>query len=157
VSESRVSVVNRQRARRIDTARFRSFLERLVTLYPPPGPAVEFVVCLLSDRRMRALNRQFRGIDRTTDVLSFPSGPEPGSEFVPWLGDVALSVPTAVRQARAAGHSVERELRMLALHGYLHLLGHDHERDNGQMRRIERRLRRRLFARGTAQRSRGAA
>jgi len=152
-----VSVLNRQRARRIDTARLRSFLERLAKAYPPPGPAVEFAVCLISDRRMRALNREFRGIDRTTDVLSFPAGPAAGPEGDRVLGDVAVSVPTAERQAHAAGHSLERELRILALHGYLHLLGHDHERDNGQMRRIERRLRGRLLAPRAAKGSRGAA
>jgi probable rRNA maturation factor len=93
-------------------------------------------VAIVSDARVRALNRKFRKKDRATDVLSFPAE-EPG-----YLGDVVISSGVAVRQARAAGHSLATELRVLALHGLLHLLGYDHERDDGQMARLERRLRR---------------
>jgi probable rRNA maturation factor len=93
-------------------------------------------VAIVSDARVRALNRKFRKKDRATDVLSFPSE-EPG-----YLGDVVISGGVAARQARAAGHSLATELRVLALHGLLHLLGYDHERDDGQMARLERRLRR---------------
>jgi probable rRNA maturation factor len=94
-------------------------------------------VALVGDARVRALNRQYRQIDRPTDVLSFPSD-EPG-----YLGDVVIAAGVATRQAHAAGHSVAVELRVLALHGLLHLLGYDHERDDGRMARLERRLRRR--------------
>jgi probable rRNA maturation factor len=156
VAESLVSIVNRQRGRRIDTARLRAFLERLLRAQPPPRP-VELVVCLISDRRMRELNRVFRGADRTTDVLSFPYGASPARAERPPLGDLAISVPAATRQARAAGHTVERELDRLALHGYLHLLGHDHERDDGRMLRLERRLRRRLFTPSASARRRSTA
>ena len=93
-------------------------------------------VAIVSDARVRALNRKFRRKDKATDVLSFPSG-ERG-----YLGDVLISSGVAARQARAAGHSLTTELRVLALHGLLHLLGYDHERDDGQMARLERRLRR---------------
>jgi probable rRNA maturation factor len=93
-------------------------------------------VALVPDARVRALNRKFRKKDETTDVLSFRSD-EPG-----YLGDVVISTGVAARQARAAGHSVATEVRVLALHGLLHLLGYDHERDDGQMARLERRLRR---------------
>jgi probable rRNA maturation factor len=93
-------------------------------------------VAVASDARVRALNRRFRREDTTTDVLSFPSD-EAG-----YLGDVVISLGVAARQARAAGHSIDTELRVLALHGLLHLLGYDHERDDGQMARLERRLRR---------------
>ena len=93
-------------------------------------------VAIVSDARVRALNRKFRKKDRATDVLSFPSE-EPG-----YLGDVVISSGIAARQARAAGHPLATELRVLALHGLLHLLGYDHERDDGQMARLERRLRR---------------
>jgi len=156
VSGNLISVVNRQRRRKIDATRLRSFFERVLGEHPPPRP-VEIVVCLLSDERMRDLNRSFRGVDRTTDVLSFPSGDRTPADGRIQLGDLALCVPAATRQARAAGHSVERELRILALHGYLHLLGYDHERDDGRMLRIERRLRRRLLPRPTAARSRAGA
>jgi probable rRNA maturation factor len=96
---------------------------------------------------MRALNRRFRGFDRATDVLSFPAGngdvPDDG-EGTDYLGDIVISVDTARRQARRRGSTLPRELRVLALHGLLHLLGHDHETDQGEMRRIEYRLRRKL-------------
>jgi probable rRNA maturation factor len=93
-------------------------------------------VAIVSDARVRALNRRFRRKDKATDVLSFPS------EERGYLGDVVISSGVAARQARAAGHSLATELRVLALHGLLHLLGYDHERDDGQMARLERRLRR---------------
>jgi len=97
-------------------------------------------IALVSDRRSRALNRRYRGKDHATDVLSFPN---PGSR-VPnlFLGDIVIARGVARRQARAAGHDEETEWRVLALHGLLHLLGYDHERDNGAMRRVEARLRR---------------
>jgi probable rRNA maturation factor len=93
-------------------------------------------VALVSDARVSALNRQYRHKDRPTDVLSFPAD-EPGQ-----LGDVAIALGVARRQARAAGHPLGTELRILALHGLLHLLGYDHEQDDGRMERLERRLRR---------------
>jgi len=119
-------------------------------------------IAIVSDARVRALNRQYRKKDTATDVLSFPAfapsalrrgkppafapsalrrGKPPGDgEF---LGDVVIASGVAARQAREAGHSLATELRVLALHGLLHLLGYDHERDDGRMARLERRLRRR--------------
>jgi probable rRNA maturation factor len=94
-------------------------------------------VAIVSDARVHALNRRYRRKDAPTDVLSFPAG-EPDS-----LGDVVIAGGVARRQAAAAGHSLQTELRVLALHGLLHLLGYDHEHDEGQMARLERRLRRR--------------
>ena len=116
----------------------------------------EVTVALVSDRRMRSLNRSFRGVDAVTDVLSFPvrcagarAGPprrrarlRPRGEPVP-LGDIVIATGVAARQAAAAGHALGTELRVLALHGLLHLLGFDHERDGGAMARTEQRLRRR--------------
>lgn len=106
-------------------------------------PSATLAVRFVSDREMRRLNREFRGKDRPTDVLSFP-----GEETVEGvhLGDIAVSVPTARRQALERGHSVERELEILLLHGILHCLGHDHETDDGIMERLERRLRRRWIS-----------
>lgn len=111
-------------------------------------------VALVPDRMMRRLNRVHRGIDRATDVLSFPAGPagpesrEPAERAAAeeprkYLGDIAVAVGVAARQARQAGHSPGTELRILALHGLLHLLGYDHETDRGEMAQIEERLRRR--------------
>jgi len=93
-------------------------------------------IALVSDVTMRRLNARYRGADYATDVLSFPSD-MPGE-----LGDIAIAVGVAARQARHLGHSERAEHRTLALHGLLHLLGYDHERDRGQMRRVEERLRR---------------
>jgi probable rRNA maturation factor len=98
-------------------------------------------VALVSDRRVRALNRTYRRKDYATDVLSFPASSQPLAPS-PFLGDIVIARGVARRQARDARHSERTELRVLALHGLLHLLGYDHERDNGAMRRLERRLRR---------------
>jgi probable rRNA maturation factor len=93
-------------------------------------------VAIVPDGRVRTLNRRFRRQDGPTDVLSFPAD-EPGQ-----LGDVVIAYGVARRQAVLAQHSLGTELRVLALHGLLHLLGYDHETDDGEMRRVERRLRR---------------
>ena len=93
-------------------------------------------IAVVPDRRVRELNRLYRRKDAATDVLSFPAD-EPGE-----LGDVVIAQGVARRQAHAAGHSLGTEFRVLALHGLLHLLGYDHERDTGEMRRLEQRLRR---------------
>jgi len=104
-------------------------------------------VAVISDAAMRRLNRAYRGVDRATDVLSFGGdagrGAPGAGEPQALLGDVAIARGVAVRQARQQGHSLRIELRILALHGVLHLLGYDHEADQGQMRRLEERLRRR--------------
>jgi probable rRNA maturation factor len=95
--------------------------------------------CLLAgDAELRGLNRRFRGKDYATDVLSFPSGGGDG------LGDIAISVARARAQGRRFGHSTETEIRILMLHGVLHLSGMDHETDGGAMARAEKRWRRRL-------------
>jgi probable rRNA maturation factor len=96
--------------------------------------------CLISgDAELRRLNREFRGRDYATDVLSFPAGGRAGS-----LGDIAISVARARAQARRYGHTTEQEVRILMLHGLLHLLGMDHESDAGRMARAEHRWRERL-------------
>jgi probable rRNA maturation factor len=91
-------------------------------------------VLLCGDARMRSLNRRWRRTDRPTDVLSFPSGEEG------FLGDLVIDVSYAARQARARGHSLARELKILLAHGLLHLLGYDHETDDGTMFSLQRRL-----------------
>jgi len=92
-------------------------------------------ILLTHDRRMRELNRRFRRKDKTTDVLSFPSLNG---------GDIAISMPLAKSSARELRHGVADEIKVLVLHGALHLKGHDHESDNGRMARIEMRLRKKL-------------
>jgi probable rRNA maturation factor len=103
-------------------------------------------VAIVGDARMRALNRRYRRRDYATDVLSFATAALPvagrGRASVEYLGDVVIAQGVARRQARAAGHPYVTELRLLALHGLLHLLGYDHERDDGTMERLEHKLRR---------------
>jgi probable rRNA maturation factor len=111
----------------------------------PKAARGEVAIALVGDRKMRDLNRKFRGIDKVTDVLSFTVDPGPVPPVPvarPFLGDIVIATGRAAKQARAAGLSEQQEWRRLALHGLLHLLGHDHERDEGQMFRLERRLRR---------------
>jgi probable rRNA maturation factor len=105
------------------------------------------IACLITgDAEVRRLNRRFRGRNSTTDVLSFPSpgknGPAGAKNGV--AGDLAISVDRARRQAAVRGHSLEDEVRILILHGALHLTGLDHENDAGRMARSEARWRRRL-------------
>ena len=110
-------------------------LGQWLTKIAPAKAKGDLCVAIVSDARMRALNRQFRGKDKVTDVLSFPSS-ERG-----FLGDIVIASGLAKQQAKAAGHTVQTEIRILALHGLLHLLGYDHEQDDGKMARIEARLR----------------
>jgi probable rRNA maturation factor len=101
----------------------------------------EVDVLLADDRRLRRLNREFRGKDKATDVLSFPAAEDVAAEFA---GDLAISLDTAARQAREHGHGLRDEVRVLLLHGLLHLNGMDHETDRGEMRARETGLRARL-------------
>ncbi len=98
-------------------------------------------VVLTSKREMRALNRRFRRKDQATDVLSFPAIEAVASQ---WSGDIAISTAIAARNSEKFGHSILHEIKVLMLHGVLHLAGYDHESDNGQMARKEERLRRQL-------------
>ena len=104
-------------------------------------------MALVSDRHSRALNRRYRRTDAPTDVLSFAPGPEAGPRTAAMepraLGDIVIATGVARRQARRMAHSYATELRVLALHGLLHLLGydHDHPGDRGRMARAEARLR----------------
>ncbi len=114
----------------------------------PPRAAGEVAIAIAGDGLVRRLNRDYRGVDRATDVLSFPVGDEErhrlrsSDRHDRLLGDIVIAAGVARRQAREAGHSVATEVRLLSLHGLLHLLGYDHDTDSGQMARIERRLRR---------------
>ena len=115
-----------------------------VTRVAPRAARGEFTIALVGDRKMRELNHRFRGIKRVTDVLSFPADQgAPAVGDVRLLGDVVIATGRAARQARAAGWTNGQELKRLTLHGLLHLLGYDHEHDDGEMERLERRLRRR--------------
>lgn len=109
------------------------------------GKSGSISLLFTGDQEVRRLNRKFCGIDRSTDVLSFPwteAGGKPG-----YLGDIVISVEKAARYARQAGWSLEEEIQFLILHGLLHLLGHDHEVDSGAMNRIQSTLARELLGR----------
>ena len=123
----------------------------------------EFNICFVDDNAIRRLNAAYRGMDKATDVLSFPWNeaegplpPEPRASsrrtdqggLANFLGDVVISVETARRNARAEGHSTINEISWLILHGVLHLLGYDHERDTGEMIALELALREQLDVAG---------
>ena len=130
-------MLDRQRRRRVDRARLVRVLKGAARALGVEG---EVALVLTGDRSVRALNARYRGKDSPTDVLSFPAG---GGEA--GLGDIVISVETAARNARSLGRTLPRELDVLALHGLLHVLGYDHETDDGAMDRLEARLRRRLL------------
>ena len=140
----KVEVLVKRRRPRVSAASLAAFLRRTARAAPEArGDGI--VVALVGDAAMRRLNARFRAKDRTTDVLSFPSGGSREPDGSHPLGEIVISVPQAARQARDAGHSLVREVRILALHGYLHLLGYDHEVDDGTMLRLQARLARRLL------------
>jgi probable rRNA maturation factor len=120
-------------------------LERWLPGAAPRSARGHVVVAVVSNRKMRELNRRYRGADYATDVLSFPAEPPPerASAAGRLLGDIVIARGRAERQARTFGHAVGVELRILALHGLIHLLGYDHETDHGRMQRVEERLRQR--------------
>ena len=153
-----IEVLNRQRHCSIDRARAAQLARRVLDQIGHGEASLQIV--FVGDRRMRQLNRTYRGIDLPTDVLSFayhetadpeeeggapqaspdhPADPEN-------LGDLVISVETAQRYAAEAGIDFQREIDQLVLHGTLHLAGYDHEVDNGEMNRLERRLRLRLLS-----------
>jgi probable rRNA maturation factor len=132
---SAVSVLDRQRKRRIGRTRLRAVVARATKALGKGNG--EVVIVLGRDALLHRLNRAFRGKDAPTDVLSFEGERGTGA-----LGDIVISIDAAERNARAQCHGLAQELEVLVLHGWLHLLGYDHERDHGTMKRVERRLRR---------------
>ncbi|HEY6217884.1 MAG TPA: rRNA maturation RNase YbeY [Pyrinomonadaceae bacterium] len=133
-----VEVVNRQRRLQIDTRAWSTFATKALAAIGNKESTA--TIAFVSDKRIRELNRQFRGVDKATDVLSFPADDPDESD----LGDIAVSVDTAATQAKENGLKLDEEIAQLILHGLLHLSGYDHETDNGEMNRLELRLRRKL-------------
>jgi probable rRNA maturation factor len=101
-------------------------------------------VLVTNNSELRALNRRFRGADRATDVLSFPAPAQEGPKVKHSAGEVAISADIARENARSMGHTAANEVKILALHGILHLAGFDHEHDHGEMARKEKQLRQQL-------------
>lgn len=141
---ARFTVQNRQRRFAVDPPALANFLERIADDVAP-GDRRGATLRIVSDRGIRELNRRYRDKDRATDVLAFPADPIPAELLreaeAAYLGDLVVSAETAARQAREAGVGLDDEIRVLTVHGYLHLLGYDHERDRGEMVRLERVLR----------------
>jgi len=131
-------VLDRQRKRRVSTVRLRRVIEAAAAALN--GAGGEVAIVLGRDPLLRRLNRAYSGKDVATDVLAFE-----GDGAADALGDIIISVDAAERNAAGEGHSLAEELDILVLHGWLHLLGYDHERDRGTMKRIERRLRRQVL------------
>jgi probable rRNA maturation factor len=135
-----VVAVNRQRRRRVNVARLTAVLRGAADALSVKG---EVALVLAGDRALRKLNHRYRGKDRPTDVLSFPG---PGHAHTrESLGDIVISVDTAAANAKRLGRTLSQEMDVLALHGFLHVLGYDHGTDDGAMERLERRLRKRLL------------
>jgi probable rRNA maturation factor len=155
----RVSVTDGQ-GRRVRDGGLGRWLESIA----PARARGDVAVALAGDAQVRALNRRYRRNDRPTDVLSFPAFSVASAfrrkEHEP-LGDIVIATGVAKRQAHEAGHSEQTELRVLALHGLLHLLGYDHDGGDGRMARVEARLRRKgglragLIERAAGSRPRG--
>ena len=138
-----IEVVNRQRKVPVDCERWQAFVVKAIRVLPAETAGV--TVAFVSDRAMSELNRLWRRQRGTTDVLSFPAVQD---EFEKMegssLGDVVISVEQAARQAKENNLSTDHEIGQLILHGLIHLCGYDHCADNGEMDRLELRLRRKL-------------
>jgi probable rRNA maturation factor len=135
-------VINRQRGIRVSTASLARFLARVRRELSLNGH--DLAVCLMSEAEIARLNQTYRGKRGPTDVLSFPAAGDSSASSASstsFLGDIAISPTVAQRNARRFSRTLDEELRILILHGVLHLLGYDHETDRGQMERLEHRLR----------------
>jgi probable rRNA maturation factor len=141
-----IEVVNRQRLIPLERGLTAELASAVLAAIRFERAAV--TIAFVRDPAIRRLNRNFRGVDFNTDVLSFPAeaGPRPATES--YLGDVVVSADAAKRQAARAGIPLDREIAELVIHGILHLCGYDHEADNGEMNRLELKLRKELLDRG---------
>ena len=145
--EPPIEVLNRQRVCKVNGRRAgelaRCVLDRI------GRKEATLTITFIRDRLMRQLNRDYRGLDKPTDVLSFAYHESAAdcavAEAAPHLGDLVIAVETAARYAQELGLTFERELEHLVIHGTLHLAGYDHETDRGEMQRLERKLRQQLL------------
>lgn len=153
--DGRAAVMNRQRAVKLGMASLRAFLQRVREKLQLPASGL--TICFVTDAEIARMNEAFRKKRGPTDVLSFPVRAQRGTpqklRALPaakanaararkYLGDIAISPAAARRNAKEYGRNLPTELRILMLHGVLHLLGYDHETDNGKMNRLETKLRR---------------
>lgn len=135
-----IEVINRQRKIPVNCKHWQQFVENAWPTLPTKATGV--TIAFVSDAAMRDLNRRWRQKRGTTDVLSFPAADEPFEQTdEKRLGDVVISVEQAARQAKDNRLALKQEIAQLILHGVLHLCGYDHATDNGEMDRVELRLR----------------
>lgn len=132
--ELEITIINDQKLHRIRNDVYRRFVGSIIR--ESGMKADQLSIFFTDDNGMRKYNREYRHEDRTTDVISFPAG-EKNMEGLINMGDIIISVPTAFRQARRAGWSMEKEIKKLLVHGLLHLAGFDHETDRGTMKEME--------------------
>jgi probable rRNA maturation factor len=144
-----IEIINNQRKIKLDKKTFLEFAENIVSEIEETENK-NVTIAFVSDRKMRELNKRYRGKDKTTDVLSFPFEPDEFDLFDTdaatdnFLGDILISAEQAVRQSAEYNLTLEQELKQLILHGVLHLCGYDHETDNGEMNARELELRDKL-------------
>lgn len=136
-------IINNQRKIKINRGIFKAFAETLIEEIPETKNK-NFTVAFISDKKMRELNKEFRGKDKTTDVLSFPFEADEFFYEDNNLGDIVISAEQAQKQAAENNLDFETEIKQLILHGVLHLCGYDHETDSGEMNARELELRGKL-------------
>ena len=143
LTRAMIEVLNRQRRHKVHTKRWREFATGALKVIGADNR--DATIVFVSDAAIRKLNRQFRGKDYATDVLSFPSQPESfETDAETNLGEIVMSLDRAQVQAKENGLTLVNEVEQLILHGLLHLCGHDHETDDGEMNRLELRTRKKL-------------
>lgn len=132
-----IEIINQQRRLRIDTNPFKNLINRLIEHYKLQDP--EITLAFVNNKAIKELNAKFLKKNTPTDVLSFPIG-EKGSDGKFYLGDIIISVPKANKQSKEKKHALERELELLTVHGFLHLLGFEHfegiEEEEGKIRKL---------------------
>lgn len=138
-----MEIFNQQRKIKINIQKLSDFAEEATKLCVK-NKATKLNVAIISDKEMRNLNQEFRGIDKTTDVLSFPYEPDEFEIDTDLLGDIAISAEQSQKQATENNLDLEVEIKQLILHGILHLCGYDHETDHGEMNEMELKLREKL-------------
>ena len=136
-----IDIINRQRKRKLNTKHWRELTAQ--SLRAIKREASDVTIVFVSDAASRKLNKSFRGKDYVTDVLSFPTEPEQ-FETQSSLGEIVIATERAAAQAKENGLTLQNEIEQLILHGLLHLCGYYHETDNGEMNRLELKLRKKL-------------
>jgi probable rRNA maturation factor len=134
MGDKRIGILNRQRKFKLNLLKIRTIAGLILKALGREREALSLL--FVNDRAIRKINREFRQIDSPTDVLSFPLGDHSPHPEMKLLGDIVISVETAQKQARSLGHSLEREITFLLIHGILHLLGWDHERSPQEAKKM---------------------